>query len=88
MNDSTLYLSIRKTQPKELLPSCLPEEGRHLWRSRVGRQGEKAGDSSFHRLSAEIWIHLTEGGRGDAFFCLHMMKIKSDQDRFLLSSGH
>lgn len=41
-----------------------------------------------HRLSTKIWIHLTEEGRSDAFFSLYMMKIKSDQDRFLLSSGH
>lgn len=79
---------MHKTRPKGLSPNCILEEGRHLWRSRVGKHGETPGDSSFHRLHAEIWIHLTEGGRRDAFFCLHMMKIKSDQDRFLLSSGH
>lgn len=57
-------------------------------KKKVQSNGEKAGDSFFHRCSAIVCICLTEGGREDAFFSLHMMKIKSDQDRFLLSSGH
>jgi len=80
-----MYLFIQKTHPKGLLPSCLLEEGRCLWRSRQGGVGRRQETAPF---SAEIWIHLTEGGREDAFLCFYMMKIKSDQDRFLLSSGH
>lgn len=65
-----------------------PSQRRHLCRRRVWSNGEKAGGSFFHRCRAIICVRLTEGGRKDAFFSLHVMKIKSDQDRFLLSSGH